>query len=390
MNILFVIKRYPSYGGIQVVTTMLGERFVSDGHNVIIAALMSPLFEGVDEMLPKNIRVVKLPEHIWLKKNIDHLRKIVLEEKIDIIVNQWALRFDVGFACHQAIKNTKCKMVSVLHGAPDTTKFLIEQEEKVNKSRNVLSRLFNKQKLSFYHLITKLSVHYVYRISDAYVLLSEGFIPKLIEYANLKEHTKLCAIGNAVAISDDGFVYNSQSKEKTILYVGRMDLYNKRVNRIIEVWEKIYNDYPNWELKLVGEGPQLSQLKEYVSNHNIERVKFYGFQKEPPRKFYEKSSILMLTSDLEGFGLVIIEAMQFGVIPVVYGSYVAVYDIINNGIDGFITPSPYSSKCTEDCIRRLIENQEMREQMAKSAMLKSKQFSQDNIVKKWYKLFNNL
>ena len=128
-------------------------------------------------------------------------------------------------------------------------------------------------------------------------------------------------------------------------------------------------------------------LKEYVKTHNIERVSFYGFQKEPPRRFYEKASILLLTSDLEGFGLVIIEAMQFGVVPVVYGSYVAVYDIISNGVDGFITPIPYNKTITEERLRSLMSDNQLRERMAQAAIVKSKEFTLENIVQKWYSLF---
>lgn len=47
---------------------------------------------------------------------------------------------------------------------------------------------------------------------------------------------------------------------------------------------------------------------------------------------------MILTSEYEGFPLVLAEAMSFGVIPVVYGSYSAVYDIISDGVDGMILP----------------------------------------------------
>lgn len=45
MNILFVDKRFPTYGGIAVVTKMLSEQFVKDGHRVVVATLMPKLYE---------------------------------------------------------------------------------------------------------------------------------------------------------------------------------------------------------------------------------------------------------------------------------------------------------------------------------------------------------
>ena len=69
-----------------------------------------------------------------------------------------------------------------------------------------------------------------------------------------------------------------------------------------------------------------------------------GFQVSPPIQHYKEASIFLLTSDLEGFGLVVIESMSYGVVPVVYGSYEAIYDIIDNGKSGLITPIPYNSQ----------------------------------------------
>lgn len=98
----------------------------------------------------------------------------------------------------------------------------------------------------------------------------------------------------------------------------------------------------------------------------------------------------MLTSDLEGFGLVIIESMSFGCVPIVYGSYEAVYDIIEHGKSGFITPMPYSKSKTMEYMEQLIENENLRNDMAKNAMTRSKLFSIGSIAKKWYDLFDEV
>ena len=95
----------------------------------------------------------------------------------------------------------------------------------------------------------------------------------------------------------------------------------------------------------------------------------------------------MLTSDLEGFGLVIIESMQFGCVPVVYGSYIAVHDIIESGKDGFITPKPYATENTINCLKKIMNDDDLRKKMAISAVEKSRCVTIENIVKKWYSIF---
>ena len=389
MNILFVVKQFPNIGGVEVITLMLAKQFISDGHKVYVITLLPKSMDSVVYEIPKEIEIIELATPVWCSANKKKLKDIIRNNKIDVIVNQWALHPEIAYICNVARKETECQLISVLHGAPDTTKMIIEQTEKVTKSKNIISKSFNQLKLKIYHFITKLSIKYVYRISNHYVLLSKGFIPKLVEYANLNSTKKLCAIGNAISISSEGYKYDFDNKKKQILYVGRMDPYNKRVNRIVEAWEQVYKEYSDWSLELVGEGIQLPALKQYVHEKNIQRVNFHGFQKEQPRKFYEDASILLLTSDLEGFGLVIIEAMQFGVVPIVYGSYVAVYDIIDNEKNGFITSMPYDRNQTIKCIRKLIDNNILRHNMAVSAIEKSKEFSIERICGHWYSLFEN-
>lgn len=386
MNILFVDKRFPNYGGVASVTSMLGKCFIKDGHRVFVATLLPKLYEQIEALTPEGIEIVELNQPTWNLKNISKLKKIIKNKQIDVIINQWALHFEVGFMCHMARRGTNCKLICELHGAPDTTKMIIRQTEKTVRSKKLLVKQYNKLKLYFCHLITRISIRYVYRICDSYVLLSKGFIPVIQKYAALKDISKFCAIGNAIGISADGYKYDSSKKQKKLLYVGRMDKFNKRVNRILEAWEILYKSYPDWSLDLVGEGPQLNELKDYVKDREIDRVNFYGFQKDPPRKFYEKASVLLLTSDLEGFGLVIIEAMQFGVVPVVYGSYVAVYDIIDNGINGFITPMPYDMNNTIACVKTLIDKDELRHKMGVAAIEKSQKFTLDNVKEVWYSI----
>lgn len=70
-------------------------------------------------------------------------------------------------------------------------------------------------------------------------------------------------------------------------------------------------------------------MEKQVRELKLRNVSFEGFQN--PKEYYERASILLLTSEFEGFPLVLPECMSFGVIPAVYGSYSAVYDIVEDG-----------------------------------------------------------
>ena len=389
MNILFLYRIYPCYGGVEVVTTVLANRMVADGHKVTIASFEQPNMELM-EQLSQGIELVKLDYPVNSKDNAAKLHGVIESKGIDIIINQWGLPYKTTMLCNAAIKGTKCKLISVLHGSPYTSKVIIKAQDMVKNAGNPLTKTLYSSVLWAKEQVIKWSIRYNVKHNEKYILLSDGFIKPLIDYTRTKKTDNIIAIGNPVTIPVDLTGFSLENKKKQILYAGRMDFENKRVNRILDAWKTIANDYQDWELVLVGDGPHKQQLLKTIADENITRVHFEGFQKDPPIRFYKDASIYMLTSDLEGFGLVIIESMSFGVVPIVYGSYEAVYDIIEEDKSGFITPMPYANENSVKCLRTLIENEEKRKQMAVAAMERAKLFTVDSVIAQWYKVFEKV
>lgn len=388
-NILFLIGKYPNYGGTEKITTFLANKFRERGYGVHIASFEQPLPLLSDE-LNKGVILHKLSLPVYKCENERLLRAIICDNNIDIILNQWCLPFYTTILCNKARKGTYCKLISVLHGIPDNSKKIIVQKDALANATNVFLKCICRLKLKLTNAIIQRSERYVYCHSDRYVLLSDSFKQIFCQYAGIRENGKLLSISNPLTIKSEFDTDVLSHKKKHILYVGRMDKENKRVNRIIEAWEEIYDDYVDWQLVLVGDGPHKQLLEDYVKQKNIQRCLFTGFVKEEPINFYKDASIFMLTSDLEGFGLVAVESMSYGCVPIVYGSYSSIYDIITNGEDGFITPMPYSKAATVRHLRKLIETPNLFRQMSEKAQEKSKHFSADVIMNKWQQLFENL
>ena len=149
--------------------------------------------------------------------------------------------------------------------------------------------------------------------------------------------------------------------------------------------------FPDWKLIIVGDGVEKRNLVGKVIQLKLNNVVFEGFQN--PSLYYKRASILMLTSEYEGFGLVVVEAMSFGVIPVVYGSYSAVYDIISDGVVGVILPynkKGYDTEFATEKMKELMLDADKRNNLAQAAIITSKRYSVESIVDSWNKLFAKL
>lgn len=135
----------------------------------------------------------------------------------------------------------------------------------------------------------------------------------------------------------------------------------------------------------------LHLVKKQVADYDLEHVSFEGFQQ--PKPYYERASILLLTSEYEGFLLVLAECMSFGVIPVVYDSYSAVRDIIDDGKDGVVIlyeKNGYDADKAACMLAQIMQNDFLRDMMAHAAIEKIKVYSVERIYQEWMRALTSL
>lgn len=96
-----------------------------------------------------------------------------------------------------------------------------------------------------------------------------------------------------------------------------------------------------------------------------------------------------MTSNYEGFGMVLTEAMAFGCVPLAFDSFPSLRDIVDEGRDGFIIPPFDIDTYAEQCAF-LMENENIRSVMAAAAGKKSGKFQIEGIVDRWEALFSEL
>lgn len=386
MNILFLCKYY-MVGGIEVVTSVLAREFADRGHSVVIATFNAPDPQMV-ERLDLRVPVYTLHGFRCSITNIAALRSILMRHKIDVVINQWGLPFIPMLVLKKAAKGMKLSVISVYHNSPDANARLKGVEWSIGQSKCPFRKLLLTVLWHYYRVITGLSMAYVYRRSDIYALLSESYIPAFRKFIFSRSAAKVRGLPNPVAIDNTGYHYSLATKEKEILYVGRIDLCSKRVERLIDTWALLEKDCPDWRLTVVGDGPEKDKLWNRAVELDLNHVTFECCQ--DPKPYYERASILVLTSEWEGFPLVLAESMSFGVVPVVYGSFSAVYDIISDNKDGCILkpmPQGYDPELMAKRLHHLLTDDKRRSDMAMAAMNKSRRYVPSVITDMWESVF---
>ena len=387
MNILFLMKYY-SLGGVEMVTNVLASRFLDNGCRVSIVSFIEPSNEI---LCRKDSRIIYylLSGFNTSKKNIDQLRNILIEEKIDIVINQWGLPYVPIYVLKKASKGLSLKIFSVHHNSPKTNGRLKDIEIAMSETNNKFCALILCMKKVLTYYVTSYSMWYVYQKSDKYILLSDSYIREFLSFTRVKKATKLVVITNPITIPYiEEYEKILSSKRKEIIYVGRIDYNQKRVYRVIEVWKLLEKKYPDWKLIIIGDGEEKSKLEEQSFQLGLKRIVFEGFKN--PLEYYKYASLLILTSEYEGFPLVIPEGMAWGVVPCVYGSYSAVYDIVKDDVNGIIIEPQKDEFDAENMAERMsllmCDNVRLK-LMAKAAKQMSNQYSLDVVSDSWYKLF---
>lgn len=175
---------------------------------------------------------------------------------------------------------------------------------------------------------------------------------------------------------------------KLILGVGRLSN-EKNFTELVDIWALIAKDYPDWKLRIVGEGYTDVRIQKKVKEYGLEeQFELCPFTNKI-QEHYLSASIFTLTSAFEGFGLVLVEAESMGLPLVSYACPCGPRDIIRDGQDGFLV-EPGDKETFAARLRQLIEDEELRRRMGQAAKINSQRFSLDNVMKQWEDLFAEL
>ena len=218
-----------------------------------------------------------------------------------------------------------------------------------------------------------------YRNLDAAVVLTKTDLSAM---QNLNPNTFV--IPNSVPMPEQ----KASLKPKRILSIGRF-YYIKGFDIMLDVYKEFVQCQPDWELVIIGEGPDERLLLDKIMSLGIQdKVKLV-----PPTdnigKEYLSASIYLMTSRSEGLPMVLLEAQSYGVPMISFDCNTGPRDIIIDGYNGFLIPVGDTEKMVS-CLLQLSKDDALRHKMGNNAIRNAEKFFPEKIFAMWNNLFSSL
>lgn len=192
-------------------------------------------------------------------------------------------------------------------------------------------------------------------------------------------------------ISNPTYKYDCEANNQDshiIVSCGTLDNI-KRFDHAIKAAQIVLSVHPDWQWYIYGDGNQREALQKLIDSNNLQTSVFLKGYEKDKSIIYGDKAFLVLTSKFEGFGMVLIEAMQFGLPIISYDVCYGPKEIIENGINGYLVDDGNITQLAET-VEKMILDENKRAQMADKAFKSLDKYSIDSVTDQWVKLFDSL
>lgn len=171
-----------------------------------------------------------------------------------------------------------------------------------------------------------------------------------------------------------------------LISVGRLSAEKGYID-LLKIFKQLSKKHPTWHLDIIGDGPEREKLEEYIKTRELQdKITLHGFRsKDYIDKMLHQSSLYIMTSFTESFGIVLLEAMSHGIPCIAFSSAEGAREIITSGKNGYLIKNR-NPKAMIKKIEDLMKKEEIRKQMGKEARKSIKQYTKEVVQEDWYKL----
>ena len=199
--------------------------------------------------------------------------------------------------------------------------------------------------------------------------------------------TKITVIPNRVEqVSEDVLSRRTTHSRKVLLSVGRLS-FQKNFKLLIDCFENLSRDFPEWDLIIAGDGEEFTMLEELVNNYQLNsRVKLLGAV-EDVQSLYLNADLFCLPSLWEGFPNSLAEALSFGLPSVGFRESSGVNELIIDNYNGLLALGNNNQNSLTNSLSNIMNDSMLRDEMSKKAIDSMKQFEPMKIFDRWEDLF---
>ena len=355
-RICFLIGNLNNSGGTERVTSIIANELSKQGYDVSILSLYdgtNPFFELVPKIQTYNIYKKK----ISFKKNYIgvtwKIRQFVHKYKIDIfiVVDSISCIFTIP-----ALSGLKVNHICWEHFNFNTD---------LGKPRRRLAR--------------QLAARYC----DSVVTLTER--DKAYWLKGTRNKLQITAISNPCPFPAQEYIKEKNSK--VVLAVGRL-AYQKGFDLLLQSWPEVNKAMPDWELKIVGEGIDRQKLSEFIENNQLtDSVELVGNTNDVSQ-YYKQAEIFCLSSRFEGFPMVLLETLAFGLPVVSFDCDTGPAEILED-TGSILVPQSDINKLALSLIE-LMSDDEKRQTISMKSKEKAQIYQSKNIINQWIDLLESL
>ena len=378
MNILYCVPALYNPGGMErILTEKVNYLANLEGYNLFVFTTDQdnrPLYFKLDDRVTVNHSNLNFNQYFsssfftkyrgiqkLLRLYQQQLESYIEENNIDIIVSLGGKELEFLYK----IKTTSAKICE-LHFSIDIRKQFI-----LSRGSNPVYKLIgNYRRWQMIQQTKKL---------DQLIVLTKQDEEKLkISHQNVTQIYNFAPLAPAEKAPLD---------QKKIIAVGKLDP-QKGFDLLIEACRFIKN-WDGWILEIYGQGPDEEQLRSKISFYELEKHIFLKGVTRKVEEVYHSASFYVLSSRFEGFPMVLLEAISFGLPIVSFDCATGPNEVIVNDDCGLLVEEGNTKKLGE-AMQRMICSHEEREGKSERAFQKSKHFSKAEIMKQWLELFQKL
>ena len=371
-NKVSILSLHMGYGGIER-SIVNQANMISKYYDVEIVSLYK-ISKDISYKLNKNVKLIYLSNikpnkkefldvfhskdiYKIFKEGFKSLKILYLKKKLvkDYILNTNA----------KVIISTRYEFTKLLNLYGDSNVKIAEEHVYHNNNKRYINKLYRSLK------------------NIDYLIPASKYLED--DYKRLFKNVNVFYIPQSINDTNDF----SKSVNNTVIAVGRLEK-EKGFSDLIDVFELVINNNKNARLIIAGDGSLKRDISNRIKKKKLDKyIKLVGFLNDKELiSCYKKSSILVMTSYYESFGLVLLEAMSYKIPCIAFDSALGALEIIKDNC-GYLIENRDKNKMAYSILNLLNDKNKLKD-MGSECYKYSTNYMCSNVEKKWYKFIDKV